>query len=58
MTTDISDIVADVEQGMIPANVYSDDGVFELEKERVFGRAWMFLAHESEVPEPGTTWWS
>lgn len=53
MITDISDIVADVDRGMIPANIYSDEEVFELEKERVFGRAWMFLAHESEILEPG-----
>lgn len=38
---------------MIPAEVYSDAALFELEKERVFGHAWMFLAHESELPDPG-----
>ena len=49
----LSEIVGDIEQGMIPASVYSDDEIFELERERVFGKAWIFLAHESEVPEPG-----
>ena len=49
----LSEIVGDIEQGMIPASVYSDDDIFELERERVFGKAWIFLAHESEVPEPG-----
>ena len=39
--------------GMIPAHVYSDPDVFELERERLFARAWVFLAHESEIPEPG-----
>ena len=38
---------------MIPAHVYSDPDVFELERERLFGSAWVFLAHESEVPSPG-----
>ena len=38
---------------MIPAYVYSDPDVFELERERLFGSAWVFLAHESEVPDPG-----
>ena len=43
----------DIARGMIPAHVYSDPDVFELERERLFGRAWVFLAHESEVPSPG-----
>ena len=36
MFTDITEIVADVDRGMIPANVYSDEEIFELEKERGF----------------------
>lgn len=50
---DHSKMLEDVRRGMIPAYVYNDDEVFELEKERVFNRSWVFLAHESEVPEPG-----
>jgi phthalate 3,4-dioxygenase subunit alpha len=46
-------VLDDVRDGMIPAIIYSDPGIFEREKRRVFGRAWMFLAHESEIPEPG-----
>jgi len=46
-------ILDDVRSGMIPARVYSDPAIFDLERDRVFGRAWVFLAHESEIPEPG-----
>ena len=53
MPRDIQGILDDVRHGMIPAVVYSDGEIFELEKQRVFARAWMFLAHESEIPEPG-----
>ena len=53
MTLAVSDIVGDIREGMIPAAIYSDDEVFRLEQERVFGRAWMFMAHESEIPAPG-----
>lgn len=53
MELDIPGIVRDIEQGWIPATVYSDPEIFELEKERVFGKAWVFLAHESEIPQPG-----
>jgi phenylpropionate dioxygenase-like ring-hydroxylating dioxygenase large terminal subunit len=44
---------ADVRDGLIPAHIYNDRALFELERERIFGRAWMFVAHESEIPEPG-----
>jgi len=49
----IDDVVGEIARGMIPAYVYSDADVFELERDRVFGRAWTFLAHESELPDPG-----
>jgi phthalate 3,4-dioxygenase subunit alpha len=46
-------IVEDIHQGMIPASIYSDEDLFALERERIFGRAWVYLAHESEIAEPG-----
>ncbi len=46
-------MLADVRNGMIPATLYSDSHVFDMERRRVFGKAWLFLAHESEIPEPG-----
>lgn len=51
--TDQSSVIQDVQRGMIPAHIYNDKEIFELEKERVFGRSWLFVAHESEVPEAG-----
>jgi phenylpropionate dioxygenase-like ring-hydroxylating dioxygenase large terminal subunit len=42
------------EQGRIPMFIYTDPRVYELELERLFGRTWLFVAHESEVPEPGS----
>lgn len=50
---DLNRVISDIRGGMIPAAVYSDTELFELEKRRLFGRAWMFLAHESEIPDPG-----
>ena len=46
-------ILEDVRQGMIPAHIYNDEEIFRLETERVFGRSWVFVAHESEIPSPG-----
>ncbi|MBL4621704.1 MAG: Rieske 2Fe-2S domain-containing protein [Immundisolibacteraceae bacterium] len=33
--------------------LYSDPELFELELERIFYSTWVFIAHESEIPEPG-----
>lgn len=53
MPSKVAGIAADVRGGRIPSHIYNDEDVFRLEEERVFGRSWVFLAHESEVPEPG-----
>jgi phenylpropionate dioxygenase-like ring-hydroxylating dioxygenase large terminal subunit len=34
-------------------SVYTDPTIFDLEMKRVFGRAWLYLAHDSELSEPG-----
>lgn len=31
---------------------YTEPAIFELEKERVFSKVWMYIGHESLVPEP------
>jgi len=51
--TDLSHVLEDVRRGMIPAHIYNDDEIFVLEKERLFSRSWLFVAHESEVPQAG-----
>lgn len=33
--------------------IYTDPDVFELEMDRIFGRVWLFVAHESQLREPG-----
>ncbi len=33
--------------------LYSDPAIFELEMERIFGRAWLYVAHESELKQAG-----
>ena len=47
--TDTAEIAAHVRRGLIPAYVYSDPDVFDLERDRIFGHAWVFVAHESET---------
>ncbi|PAX06781.1 aromatic ring-hydroxylating oxygenase subunit alpha [Sphingomonas lenta] len=45
-----ADLVRDHE---VHRSVYSDPAVFRLEMRRIFGRAWIYLAHDSEVPNAG-----
>jgi len=54
--TDITSRLSDTVQpelGRIPMFIYSDPDVYQLELERIFGRAWLFVAHESELPAAG-----
>jgi phenylpropionate dioxygenase-like ring-hydroxylating dioxygenase large terminal subunit len=32
---------------------YADEAVFQLEQERIFGRLWIYVAHESQLKKPG-----
>jgi phthalate 3,4-dioxygenase subunit alpha len=50
---DIAQVIATIGNGRYPAGIYSDPEVFELERERLFSRTWQFLAHESEIANPG-----
>ncbi len=51
--TELAAVLADVRRGMVPAHVYNDAGIFRLERDRLFARSWVFVAHESEIPSPG-----
>jgi len=42
-----------VQPDRVHRSVYADPALFDLEMERVFGRAWLVLGHESQVKAPG-----
>src|SRR5947209_3295307 len=42
-----------VERGRVHRSLYTDPVIFELEMERIFGRAWIYIGHESQVRRPG-----
>src|SRR3954463_660039 len=42
-----------IDAGRVHRRVYTDPDIFELEMERIFNRAWLFVGHASQVPKPG-----
>src|SRR5665213_3345578 len=42
-----------VEPGRVHRSLYTDPRIFALEMERIFGRAWIYVGHESQVAKPG-----
>src|SRR5690348_15078928 len=42
-----------IEPGRVHRDVYTDAQIFELEMERIFGRAWLYVGHASQVKAPG-----
>ncbi len=43
----------DIERGMIAREIFSSESIFQQELETIFTRAWLFVGHESQIPNPG-----
>ena len=48
-----TDLAQMIQPGRVHRGIYTDPQIFELELERIFGRAWIYVAHESQVRRPG-----
>ena len=42
-----------VQPGQVHRDLYLSEAVFELERQRVWARSWLFVGHDSQVPQPG-----
>lgn len=63
MSTDSStdggheELLAEIEdglgEGLFPLETFGNQEVYDLEMDRIFGREWILVGHESEIPEEG-----
>ena len=44
--------VVDIEQGLIGRQIFIDSEIYAQELEQIFARCWLFLCHESQIPQP------
>ena len=52
MTTDVRSLV-DTPNGLVSRHIYIDPDIYQQELEQIFARCWLFLCHESTIPNPG-----
>ncbi len=47
------DLAGLVQPDRVHKSVYTDPAIFELEMARIFGRAWVYVGHDSQIPNAG-----
>ena len=47
------DAAALVQAHQVHCSIYTSPAVFEMERQRLWARAWLFVGHDSQVPQPG-----
>ena len=52
MATDVRGLV-DSEHGLVSRRIFIEDEIYQQELERIFARCWLFLCHETQIPNPG-----
>lgn len=42
-----------LDAGLVNRRIFVDEDVYRAELKQIFGRCWLYLAHEAEIPNPG-----
>jgi phenylpropionate dioxygenase-like ring-hydroxylating dioxygenase large terminal subunit len=45
--------LVDLAAGQISREIFVNEAIYQEELERVFARSWLFVGHESQIPQPG-----
>jgi phenylpropionate dioxygenase-like ring-hydroxylating dioxygenase large terminal subunit len=49
----LAESAVDLKRGLVGRQIFNDPEIYEAELQRVFGRAWLFLGHETQIPSAG-----
>ncbi len=49
---DVNTLV-DLDKGLISPRIFSEESIYQEELEQIFARCWLFLCHETQIPNPG-----
>ena len=52
MVANVTHLV-DTDRGLISPRIFSEQDIYQEELERIFARCWLFLCHETQIPNPG-----
>lgn len=45
--------LVDLNRGIISREIFVSEELYQQEQEHIFAHAWLFIGHESQIPNPG-----